>query len=291
MAPYRRILVPLACAQPDWELLAYAAMLCRIQNGAQVDLVHIDPRPGSREEIDAVAAAFREQAGGSTGCTGHLLIGDLTDRLLEFAAQDRNDLILLGHQLAHSGRRALARRLAMKAPCSVWMVPEGSPATIRRIIAPVDLSARSADALADAAIIAALAGLEEITVLHVYFDPTTVTFSEWDTLVRGGEEESMRRFLARIDLQGVNAVLRFVEARDVAHAIARLGAEEHADLVVMGTRGRSNAAAVLLGSETEHVMVESHIPLLAVKHFGARRSLLQALLDPRLRGREEAHFG
>jgi outer membrane protein OmpA-like peptidoglycan-associated protein len=50
------------------------------------------------------------------------------------------DLILVGHGRGHSGKRALARRLAMKAPCSVWVVPEGAPARLNRILVPVDFS-------------------------------------------------------------------------------------------------------------------------------------------------------
>ena len=47
----------------------------------------------------------------------------------------------------------------------------------------------------------------------------------------------------------------------------------------MGTRGRSRSAAILLGSVTEETIIETGLPLLAVKHFGARMGVLQALLD------------
>jgi hypothetical protein len=56
---------------------------------------------------------------------------------------------------------------------------------------------------------------------------------------------------------------------------------EGADLIVMSTRGRSRSAAILLGSVTEETIIESRLPLLAVKHFGARMGVLEALLDRR----------
>ena len=59
----------------------------------------------------------------------------------------------------------------------------------------------------------------------------------------------------------------------------------------MGTRGRSRSAALLLGSETEHVMRETTLPVIAVKHFGARLRFLEALLARRLRPRGGARFG
>ena len=50
---------------------------------------------------------------------------------------------------------------------------------------------------------------------------------------------------------------------------------------MMATRGRSQSAAILLGSVTEEMIIETPMPLLAVKHFGARMGVLQALLDRR----------
>jgi nucleotide-binding universal stress UspA family protein len=126
-------------------------------------------------------------------------------------------------------------------------------------------------------------------VLHVYSDQT-VTIDEWGKPVRGSEREALDRFLGPIDLRGVEIVPRFVEAPSVSEAVQRLIREEDADLVVMGTRGRSRAAAVLLGSETEQVIIESRIPILAVKHFGASRTLLDILLERRQRAREASEL-
>jgi hypothetical protein len=65
----------------------------------------------------------------------------------------------------------------------------------------------------------------------------------------------------------------------VAHAIGRVAQRISADLIMMGTRGRSRSAAILLGSVTEATILQTRLPLLAVKHYGARMGLLEALLD------------
>ena len=70
----------------------------------------------------------------------------------------------------------------------------------------------------------------------------------------------------------------------------RVAEEQSAGLIVMGTRGRSRSAAVLLGSETEHVIMESRIPVLAVKRSGTRVKMLQALRDRRLHERGYERF-
>src|SRR6185503_7351335 len=79
------------------------------------------------------------------------------------------DLILVGHRCGQDQRRALARRLAMKAPCSVWMHPNGGPAAIRRVLAAVDFSQSSALAFSTATAIAKQSEAA-CTALHVYFD-------------------------------------------------------------------------------------------------------------------------
>jgi hypothetical protein len=57
--------------------------------------------------------------------------------------------------------------------------------------------------------------------------------------------------------------------------------QDETDLIVMATRGRSRAAAVLLGSTTSSAMAITPIPLLAVKHFGSLMSVVDAILDHR----------
>jgi nucleotide-binding universal stress UspA family protein len=186
----------------------------------------------------------------------------------------------VGHKHQTPGRRAIARRLAMKAPCSVWMVPEGSPAAISRILAPLDFSDHSEDTLRVAVALARLSGAECVP-LHVYFNEAVATYEGFDEVLRGQEQAAYERFIANIDCAGISLTPLFEEGANVAHVIGRVAERIAADLIVMGTRGRSRSASILLGSVTEAAIMESRLPLLAVKHFGARMGVLEALLDPR----------
>jgi nucleotide-binding universal stress UspA family protein len=94
-----------------------------------------------------------------------------------------------------------------------------------------------------------------------------------------------------VNLHGVDLTPVIEESPNIAATIHRVAREQRCDLIVMGTRGRSAAASVLLGSETEQTMVETQIPLLVVKQRGARLRLLPALLDDRFRRRGDLHFG
>jgi SulP family sulfate permease len=296
MAHYRRALVALSLGDADFHLMDYVAMLSSINAIGKLDLVHVAAHHASElqriwdDRIQTVGEKFPDYI--RSNCLfDHLSEGDRTDKLLEFSAQRHNDVILVGHCASHNPRRSLARRLARKAPCSVWLFPDEAPVKLRRIVAPIDLSDHSADSLQEAIWIAILAGLTEVTALHVYFDPTTVTYNGREAQMFHKDADEVASFLQGVDAHGLRIVPRSIEESNVAHAIHRVCTEQGADLIVMGTRGRSRAASILLGSETEQTLIESKISVLAVKHFGARRGFIDVLLHNRLGYGADIHFG
>ena len=292
--PFSKILVPLSLTHTDIELLLHAAFITRLLGEVECHFVHVRGRraPGtldeSRDALERAVAGHSFAAGVTRICS--VYEGALEDRLLEYAREHKNDLIFMGHQKAHSRRRALGRRLAMHAPCSVWIVPEAAPAELRRILVPVDFSPHAADALRTAAALARRAGIERLLVLHVRFNDAAVTYEGYEEVVEGREQAAMGDFLAPIDLGGVQVEPVFEEAAHVAHAVDRIAEQRRVDLVVMSTRGRSASASVLLGSQTEQVIIETQRPLLAVKHFGSHLNVLDALLDPRF-AHDNVRFG
>ena len=297
MQDFARILVALAHQASDGDLIRYSALLAQIWPKARFDWVHVRPAgspapagPGlTLEALETHVGSFLGEGLARTS-RFYVLDGEPVDRLLEFSARHRTDLVLMGHGRSSSRRRSLARRMAMNAPCSVWLAPEGAHLTLSRILVPVDLSARSADALAMACSLAAAAGIEELTALHVYFNEAAATYDEYEETLLENNEDAFYRFVARIDLRGADVKPIFVESPEIARTILRVAGEQKFDLIVMGTRGRSRSASIMLGSETEHAIVETRVPLLAVKHFGARLPLVRALLDRRFQRRGGERF-
>jgi nucleotide-binding universal stress UspA family protein len=280
------MLVALSARPSDDGLLDYAAMLRRLLPGLEAITVHV-ATDADRRHAGTLLAGIRERLKPRLpDARCEVVAGDVLDSLLDLAEARRADLILLGHAPRPGrSRRSLARRLAMKAPCSVWLVPSGSVPQISRILAPVDFSRRSADTLDLATGLAELAGLDELIALNVYFNDAAVTFDEFDEMIVAEKDQAFGIFVAPINLHGVFARPMFVESAGIAQTVCRVAAEQGSDLIVMGTRGRSRSAAVLLGSEAEQTLMTTTVPVLTVKHFGARLRLSQVLREERLKGR------
>jgi nucleotide-binding universal stress UspA family protein len=298
MHRFRQLAVGLNLTAADAGIIRYAVLFSRLGSVQHVRFVHVLPQTAASphlverdrvlKEMQSETAKILGDALSSIKVTHDAVTGPLTDRLLTYVAEEQVDLLLVGQGGGQSGRRALARRLAMKAPCSLWMVPDGSPAAIRRVLVPIDFSDHAEDTLRVALDVARLCGAVCVP-LHVYFNAAVVTFEGYDRILRGEEAQAYKRFVAPLDCQDVEVTPLFEEGANVAHVIRRVAARLGADLIVMGTRGRSRSAAILLGSVTEETIMETNVPLLAVKHFGARLSVLQALLDRRFIHRGELH--
>jgi nucleotide-binding universal stress UspA family protein len=141
----------------------------------------------------------------------------------------------------------------------------------RHILAPVDFSELSAHALRYAARLAKCSNAR-VTALYadLFQPPPYFTEGNLNQLVdqlRTAERQAeahLRRFVAEEvpDLEGVEVLVREGLPAD---AIRRAASDEHADLIVMGTHGRSGFNRLMLGSITERVLREATIPVLAVR--------------------------
>ncbi|TAK63200.1 SulP family inorganic anion transporter [Methylobacter sp.] len=292
---FHSVTVPLAMTEDDKGLLRYAARLAKLGIGKEFHFVHVitpnERKRNAASDKDLIRGMTEEVQSYFNGEFKHVKVDfqalegpSRMDELVHLTLAAKSDLILLGHRNNRSGQRSLARRLAMITNCSVWMVPQESDAEITRIIAPIDFSLPSADSLSQATALARSNNIAECLALHVFFDESVIRYDEHQDIVRGEEAAAFAKFMTGIDTHGVTTKLASEESINVAHAILRKAGEYNADLIVIGTRGHSRAATILLGSVTSQVMAESKIPVLAIKHVDDRMTLMKALLSSRFIG-------
>jgi len=142
----------------------------------------------------------------------------------------------------------------------------------KQILCPIDFSEFSRHAF-DRAVSIARCYDAGIAVLHVLPLPTAVhavPFGPEGPGPFGVEVDRHRvmtefpKFLSLEQPVGVPVTYHVTEARSAQKEILREAAKLSADLVVMGTHGRSGFERVLLGSVTEKVLRTSPVPVLTV---------------------------
>jgi nucleotide-binding universal stress UspA family protein len=142
----------------------------------------------------------------------------------------------------------------------------------RRILHPTDFSAPS-NAAFKKAIEMAKASRAELLIVHVinpiipvagegYVSPKM--YEDLAASTRAWARKQLDRLLGKAKKSGVRG--KGVLAEGAAHEqIARIAKTKRADLVVMGTHGRSGFAKLFLGSVAGRVVTAAPCPVLTVK--------------------------
>lgn len=160
---------------------------------------------------------------------------------------------------------------------------------IARILVPVDFSPCSIQALDYAADLAASVRAE-ILVLFVVepvyaagspslFGPSVnlaMLIQEQRRL--GGEQ--LARAAKRVEAQGVK-VKSLLQQGSARESIVEAARELRADLIVMGTRGRSGIAHLLLGSVAEWVTRHAPCPVVTIRRYRRPRAPRKAARQSR----------
>jgi universal stress protein A len=149
-----------------------------------------------------------------------------------------------------------------------------APVGIKKILVPTDFSAPSRRAMDYAAVLAKESGAE-ILLLHVI---ESLPYSVTDTLhvvdhrralekTAGALLENLRSELAEKEL----AVKTHLASGTAYDKILKSSRREKADLIVMGTHGRTGMSHLLLGSVAEKVVRLAACPVLTVRDRAATR--------------------
>lgn len=187
--------------------------------------------------------------------------GELPHEVILGAAGSVNaDVIVVGRR----GRRGLARimvgdatvKVIGGARCSVLVVPKAASMWHKRILLATDGS-RFGDAAAVAAANVARCCQVPVTVVGAMV-PSHSSQRQQDG------RDAVARAVDYLKKEGCDAD-GLVESGEAADVIAAAAGKAGADLIVMGTHGRTGFERVLVGSVAERVIGLSTCPILVVK--------------------------
>jgi hypothetical protein len=220
---------------------------------------------GLREQLEREALAILDgvlAAAMAAGipCATQLVYGDQPHQEIVATAEElASDLIVLGRR----GKRGLARfmvghataQVAGLAPCPVLMVPRASELWQRRILLASDGSDACAAAEAQAIDLARLCQLPLTLV--------SVTSPSHNAERKAAAQAALDRLLARVQAAGLEGEALLAEGRPEEMVVAT-AASRGADLIVVGSRGRTGLQRLLLGSASERIMGLAQSPVLIV---------------------------
>jgi nucleotide-binding universal stress UspA family protein len=193
------------------------------------------------------------------------------------------DLIIMGRKITLKGSGSLAKTMAQKAPCSVLFLPERVEMKIpKKIMIPMDFSEHT-----NMTINFAQKAAEEfdakIYALHLYEVPTGYhktgkSFEEFSEIMEDNARKDYEKFIKKNHHHEFDCLFVLSNKGEPGHLIIEKAKEHHIDLILMGSRGRSASAAVLLGSVAEKlVQVNNEIPMLIFKIKGETMGFFDAL--------------
>lgn len=259
------------------ELCLFHAVLTHAQDFRQLgDLLSdfIDQLEAeATQQLETEAARLREE--GSVAQAAVVRGASAFEALMARVGEWQPDLIVM----ATHGRTGMPRlflgsvteKTVRHAPCAVATVragATGSDSGVRpgRILVPVDFSDNARRAVAAAQ---SLAGDEgSLVVQHVVLNPTLAGLAPEARLELFSRDESLpdriREHMAGW-MEGQEFDALVTEADDVAASVVEAAQEAGAEMIVMGTRGRTGIDYFLTGSVAERVVRSSPIPVVTIR--------------------------
>ena len=208
-------------------------------------------------------------------------VGAPIDCVLRRVREIQADLLVLGvtgSSMIPMGAGTLATKCLRKVPVKVMLVHERQTGPFRRIVACVDFSEQSREAMTQALRVAEQ-GHAEVYFLHVFtgsWGRYALVPDAWEVdeaqaaQYRRALELRLREFVGDLGKRPVH--FSVTEAANHGHGVAEYARRVHADLLVLGTKGRSNLGYVLLGSTVERLLREIPCCALAVRPPGEQET-------------------
>lgn len=237
------------------------------------------PAPeASSPELEAIAARLVEVLPDHMEVRHRMLVGP-TEVVLSKAVEEHDiDLVLMGRNPAIDGQPGWGssrRKLLRLTTCSVMVVPHGTELDWSRVVCGMDFSQCARAALG----VACTAG-ESVDAIYQY-DPQAVVEAgrkqdEFRQQVANNARKLLERDVLSKAAEGMARPNLIVHpGGQVADVLIRYATSSP---IVMGSRGMTPLAALLLGSSADRVAGRALGPVLIVRQKGSVLGLLERLV-------------
>lgn len=298
---YKVALVALDFTEMDDRLISYTALISKTLPFERIFFVHVAKNLELSQELLAEYPSLTKpldeslEADMQTKVDHHFASskveticivkeGSPIDQVLKLCRIKDVDLILMGRKKSLQGSGIVSSRIARKCPCSLLLVTEDSSLKIKKLLLPIDFSSHSELALKLASDVHKTSKAE-LLAMHIYSVPigfykTGKSYDEFSVIMRKHAEKDYERFLKKHNTTP-EIQCKYVLAKDddYSEMVYRYADDNKVDLIVIGSRGRTDIASVLLGSMAEKlVYLNNGTPILIVKEKGENMGFLDVLM-------------
>ena len=235
---------------------------------------------GVRADWQARLKKFVDESDvGSAQVKMEVRIGHPFTELVDACKGHAADLLIMGAKGSKGGTHrigTIAAKCVRKAPIDVMIVREDAQGPFKHVVACVDFSENSAKAVQSALHIAAQDGAD-LDCLYVYQSALALSLDYGGyapPLPAGPDEDALKNWQADLDKfvepltrsKGAVKVRTMVKERvNIRETILDHVEETKADMVVLGTRGKTSLRQLLIGTTAEKIVQHAPCSILAVK--------------------------
>jgi nucleotide-binding universal stress UspA family protein len=214
--------------------------------------------------------------------------GTKSDLWLQFTRDKKITLTLAGKKVGYQGTGALPRRVMPLTPSSVILVSETASPKIENILVRMDFSKMSEIAMKTAV------ELSKDTEAHIFsLNAYRLPISHFPQYSQQHEErlqqkmtkhgqKEYEKFMKKLKLNASEIPCTYVYDKnyDEAQVLYHHGLMHQADLIMIGSKIKSELANVILDRTSENLAdVEKNIPVMIVKDRKQTLGFLEALFD------------
>lgn len=305
MYQLKRILVCVDLSAMDEDVICYASEVSEIMEADTIYFLHVAKDLNLPEDIeknyrdvlapidetikfqveDTVKKYFSKHKNAKINID--VLEGNPTDMVIKYAKRKDVDLIVIGKHRGKEKPKIQFDKVVELSHCSVLYVPKGAEIKIESIVVAVDFSEYAKLALEQALHIKEDREAVNIYGLHIYQVPsgyhkTGKSYEEFAEIMKGHAQNDARKFFDKhkdIDKDACEMHYALTEDDRIDDELNDFAINQKAGMLMIGSQGRTAAAAFLLGSVAEHILhYDNNIPVFVVKKKNENMGFLQALM-------------
>lgn len=291
-----RILVGLELKKSDLFLVEQVKNLAVALKPKKIDFIHVSedletnlpdvgkftPRDEKLEQImrDEVSLYFKD---GEFDARFEVVEGNPVKQILHWSAVKNSDLIVLGRKNDKKHAEITLERIVTKAPCSVMIIPQNSPVLFDNILFPVDYSKKTTEGIQ---LLNDIFHSPKIEGIHFFELPTGYyktgkTAEEFiEIMDKNAQKEAERITSILTEKNNLSFTNICSEGIDEFDYIIDYATKNKHNVIAIGSKGKTNAATILLGSFSEKFMRHNRtIPTLIFKEKGETLDFIKAFIN------------